>query len=238
MNAAEGWARIFGVDPERESAELLLRGAALLHDAAATREFITRLDDNGRSWLRHFGEVEETVANFGYLSEDMAFFLSPLRDTGLHALEMCEGLQRRTSREPTLPADTVAELLRQVQDLIADVRAAADLDDETRQRALHHLLEIARALTLAPQQGGEPLRRAVDETVGDAARDPRWLERLRGSKAFNGFAAVLLATDFALNLALAGKELLAGEEEPKPSTVVVQLVEGGDPVVLPIAPPK
>lgn len=235
------WSRIFNIEAN-DSASFLKCAASTIDMAAETRKLVSQLtDDDPQIVLKYFGEVEKTLRNFHSAggSGTIAWFLSPLKETGMHSLELCASLLSRRRPEPVLSG--VADLLDRCRSLMEDVRTADDLDDKVRAFALKHLGKVAGRLEKVHLWGCGPVDEVTNEIVGEIRRRPYLVRGLSGTSVGEKFALLLAALDVALSAAGVGATAIKSGSEPAPSPIIVeikQVFEGerGRPLELPSAP--
>jgi len=239
VQAHAGWAQVFELDAGALG-PLMGRFADMHEMTNQTRRLIGSLeDDDPEVHLEHFGEVEKVLSQFTSLANNsMEWSLSPLQATGMHSLKLCASLLRRRMPEPVLAQDTVSELMERCYELLADVDAADDLDDdETRTFLRQQLRKMVDRLMDVRFHGTGPVDALVSETVGALQRRPGVLRRLAQSHVGRNFAVYLATMEFALHMASFGQNLaIAGKPEPSPAVVqIVQVIEGecGETLELP-----
>ncbi|GAA5122700.1 hypothetical protein GCM10025762_45240 [Haloechinothrix salitolerans] len=233
--ARDGWAEILNVEIENGNAWQLLRGAARLGQLAwDTRQKIESFEDeNPTSLLKHFGEVEGTLAKFLQLqSFNMGRFLDSLSPAGEYCLEMCANRLHARCPQPALKEETRRSLIDQLSTLTADVRAAQDLPPEVRTWTLSTLDTVRDALNDAEMRSASEFEPLADEIVGTLVRKPSYLSTLIEFRIARSFISFLKELDLQLNLAAnavtVGLAIASGAaESPQPvaNSVIINYIE-------------
>jgi hypothetical protein len=225
--AAQGWAQIFGVDADDLPG--LMRGVASVVDTVVdVRKQVSALEDDDPDLvLSSYHEIEQTVKMFPLMSNNnMGWFLTHLKDTGMQSLAWCSSLLHRRRPEPALSQETCESLIEQIRNLRAEVRAAEGLDPQLRKFVLRHLRQIEFALIDHDLFGTVPVEQALDEAVGALGRKPHLIDRLKQSPVVSGFVTVLMAVDVALGMAVNTKAIAAPPDQPPaPSPAVTDLIQ-------------
>jgi len=233
--ALDGWAQVLMVP--RPDTTRLMRGLADVAELAdQVRRQVSGLpgEVDADTALSHFDEIEEVVKRLPMLaSNTMEWSLGMLTSAGMLSLRMCASLLSSHRPEPVIETGRVMELLSEVDQLIDELRACDDIDEETRRFVLRLLLKIKHALDDYHILGVRPVEAAVNETVGALSRQPQATAKVAKNKFSQRFFGLVVALDIILNM---GANVIALEAatQPSPSPVVIQIVrESGAPLELP-----
>lgn len=242
QSARHGWATVFECDPN-DLRTLFLRAAEVMDLGRQTLSSVRHLEDDDPDMvLMYFREVEASLENFAQMSSmQMVQFLSPIKETGWHCLQLSSSLLSRRSPQPLIEPETYHSLVDRTQELIERVIESDDLDVDTKQFLLRHLHEILRALRDQPFFGVGPIEDAVDRLSGAAQRQPLRIVQLANSQVATAFVNVINAIGSALSIAAATVTLAlppGGQpaqaqppSPPPPPPVVIQIIEQSGGVI-------
>ncbi|WP_149814738.1 hypothetical protein [Serinicoccus marinus] len=200
--AVTAWAEVCGLDWPHDKGELLRRGAQMILDADEIRRRVEALsEEDAQFTLRHFDQVEKTVANFTMLPQkNMQQFFASLDDAGLYGLDVCSRALAREDPEPSLSEDRRRDLRSQAQDLLDLLEEDEGMEPELHEWLLARTREIIHALDNYEFFGTRALQRAVDEYVGGVVNRRSFWTELKGTDAGTKVMLLLQACTFALSV--------------------------------------
>jgi hypothetical protein len=201
------WKAVLG-DKHMNDAELVIGMVAVhtLFDEVedGLRGAVPNLNEN--LYIGPLSKLRQAVY-FGNLDTNWSSYLAKLGDADMRALAFAADRLSEPPPEPTLDADSLAEILRAVNDLYDEV-LRSDTPRPLRRLLLEQLAEIQRAVHLYRVQGVAPIRAALAKTLGVIYANEDVIKKDADKGEVKSFGAVLKRVDEVISLATKAKPLL------------------------------
>jgi hypothetical protein len=219
---------------------MMTRAIALIDLAADTRGRIEALrDEDPEVLLAHFGEVEQTLANFQSVgTHTMGNFLKPLQPAGLHSLKMCGSVLSRHDPDPQLPEGhpDVDELVKKVRELIAAVSEIDGITSAEARWLIERLEDVEIALHEIGLRGAAGVEQAFEQMMGGLFIRPSLFSRIYHSPAWRVIVDLAAVLQLAIGVSTGLLELTSADEHP-PVVEIHQDTTIDDRDVIVLTPP-
>lgn len=171
-NALVAWCTIWDLDVSTTvgRSECYSRGMSLVGEGVKVRQRAETArpgDPDLGSALEHFRTVERSLSYFTSLrSTPIVHMIRHVKGPGWGSLATLDMFLREDATEEPTTLSSIDGLLRQTDDLIAQVHTTNDLGQEAREELLDRLLSVKSALERFAVGGPEELSEAIDSTMG------------------------------------------------------------------------
>lgn len=202
------WARVFSVEPN-DTGEILRLLAELIHQISAAKARILQVESaNHQLYVKPLRQIEKAFAHIN-LDEALREFSKRLGGSTLEGLEYTSEFIRDKFPQGALSLKDREKLLKKVEEIAADVRAA-DLDVAIKAALLEHIEQLRRALIEFDLRGPEAVVGALDLNLGFVVRESARPTSSEEKRVFKEFVTGLQECYKTVSAALGLGKLSAG----------------------------
>jgi hypothetical protein len=167
--ARDVWRDVLDAESSSD-AQLLEKLAAVYRLPSEIRDRVALLPDvNSDQLVEWLPEIESVFTAHG-LASNWSQYSQPITPTAMYGLKTCSNLLNAPGRDPELSNDVLGDLVHRARELLDDVLAAPELDDDVRSFLAESLVDVLRALEDYKISGIVVLDRAVDASAGRFVR--------------------------------------------------------------------
>jgi hypothetical protein len=187
------------------------------------------LPQSSEGLLSQIGGMRATLSNVDFLGKPVSELARAITDAQITQLQAISTVLSTYGKPQTSVNDDQLKALREdIASLLADVKAADDVDSDVRTFLIEHLTDMLTAVVDFRITGAKPLERVIHETLGDyvahgAEKDPT-----------RGFSDAFWS---AINHGAAIVALVAGSLSIF-SHLVPGLASSGPPIIVQIRAPE